>query len=133
MAILGDFHATRSNLVAPMANFLLERGANVNSPPSEKYTSTLQAAIDNRNYQFIDPLLDAGADVNANDPRFGTALTTAAAGGKIDLLKKLLERGADPHLSGEKFGLVELLFSLTFGDQTLLKIAFCCKQWTVAG
>lgn len=103
MATLGDLHTAHSNLVAPMANFLLERGASVNSPPSEQYTSALQAAI-HHDYQFIDPLLDACADVNAHDPQFGTALTTAAASGKIDLMKKLLERGADPHLSGEKFG-----------------------------
>jgi ankyrin repeat protein len=73
-----------------MVNFLLERGVDVNSPLSETYTSALQAAIYNRNYQFIDRLLNAGADVNAHAPRFGTALTTAAAHSEIYLLKKLL-------------------------------------------
>lgn len=121
MAILSNTYAARSYIVAPMANFLLERGANVNSPPSETHTSALQAAIDGANYQFIDLILDAGADVNAHDPRFGTALTTAAADDETDIIKKLLELGVDPHLSSEKSGLVQLLFSPTHPDQSFYK------------
>jgi ankyrin repeat protein len=104
MAILGDYHQQRANNVAPMFNFLIGRGANVNSPPSEEHTSALQAAIDQDQDQFVDRLLDAGADINAHDSRFGTALTTAAKWGDISLMKKLLEHDADPHLAGEKFG-----------------------------
>lgn len=106
MAILGDQHSYRLNKVAPMVNFLLERGVSVNSPPSEEYTSALHAAISRLNTQFIDRLLEAGADANAHDPRFGTALTAAAFWGDVDNMKKLLERGADLALAGEKYGLV---------------------------
>lgn len=106
MAIIGNYYACRVNNVRPMVNFLLERGVSVNSPPSEEYTSALHAAVSQLNAQFIDRLLEAGADVNAHDPRFGTALTKAASLGDVDIMKKLLERGADLTLAGEKYGLV---------------------------
>ncbi len=104
MAILGNFHA--NNQMGPIVQVLLDAGANVISPPSGKYTSALQAAIDGLNLEFVDRLLDAGADVNAHDPRFGTSLSAAACWGRIELIKKLVERGADPTLAGEKYGLV---------------------------
>jgi ankyrin repeat protein len=106
MAIMGDYSAYRVNKVGPMVDFLLERGVSVNSPPSEEHTSALHAAISGLNTQFVDRLLEAGADVNAHDPRFGTALTAAAFRGGVDTMKKLLERGADLALAGEKYGLV---------------------------
>lgn len=107
MAILG-YCSGNKNEVAPVVNLLLDAGANVNSPPSNTYTSALQAAIEELNHTFIDRLLNLGADVNAHDPRFGTALSSAARCGRVELVRKLVERGADPTLAGEKFGLVVL-------------------------
>jgi ankyrin repeat protein len=104
LALLSDTHMASTNLVAPTLAILLSRGANVNLPPSEKYSSVLQAAISLRHVHLIDTLLDAGADVNANDPRFGTALTEAARMEDTVWAKKLLERGADPVLSGGSLG-----------------------------
>jgi len=106
MAIMGDYFAHRANSVGPMVNFLLERGAIVNSPPSGEYTSALHASIRQCNSQFVDRLLEAGADVNAHHPRFGTALTAAAFWGHVGVIKALIERGADLTLAGEKYGLV---------------------------
>src|SRR5215472_1854805 len=108
MAILGNAYANK-NQMGPMVQILLDAGASVNSPPSEKHTSALQAAIEEHNHAFADRLLDAGADVNAHDPRFGTALSAAARWGRVELMKKLVERGADPTLTGEKYGLVSWL------------------------
>jgi ankyrin repeat protein len=87
-----------------MITLLLDRGANVNLPPSEECTSALQAAINPCNKQFIDRILDACTDINAHDPRFGTALTTAAEFGYTSIMRKLLERGAYPDLGGGKYG-----------------------------
>src|SRR5204862_7926746 len=89
---------------------LLERGINVNLPPSASHTSALQAALFSLQTQVFDTLLDAGADVNAHDPRFGTALIPAANYGNGMYLTKLLERGANPHLVGGKYGLVGNFF-----------------------
>jgi ankyrin repeat protein len=108
MAVLGRYPYTGENWLAPMGNFLLDRGANVDSPPSEVYTSALHAAIRNDHGTIIDRLLGAGADVNAYDPRFETALSATAARNNVDLMKKLFERGANPSLASEKDGQVLL-------------------------
>jgi ankyrin repeat protein len=105
-----------------MVTLLLERGAKVNLPPSEKFTSALQAAIHMGNTQYIDPLLDSGADINAHDPRFGTALTAAAELRNTAHLKKLLARGADPHLGGGTYGLVGFLHPASHAMRTSITL-----------
>lgn len=106
MAILSNFSARQKNYAAPMLELLLEAGASINSPPSDEYTSPLHAAIHNRHYAFAMRVLDNGADVNAHDPRFGTPLTAASFRGQVELMKKLVEMGADPGLAGQKYGSV---------------------------
>jgi len=106
MAILSSFYARRENFAAPMLELLLGAGASADSPPSEEYTSPLHAAIHNRHCGFALELLDNGADVNAHDPRFGTPLTAASFRGEVELMKKLVEMGADPGLAGQKYGSV---------------------------
>jgi len=107
MAILGKFYA--QNETGPMVQMLLDAGASVNSPPSEYHTSALQAAISTYKDEFADRLLDLGADANAHDLRFGTALSAAARHSRVELMKKLVEKGADTTLAGEKYGLVSRL------------------------
>ncbi len=88
MATLGTCNT--GNLVAPIFELLLDAGASANSPPSEQYTSPLQAAIHNKHYALALRLLDNGANANAHDPRFATALTAASFRGKVELMKKLV-------------------------------------------
>ena len=106
MAVLEIQSYYKDNQINAVVTALLEAGAKVNSPPSEKYTSALQAAIDNKQLVHADRLLELGADVNAHDPRFGTALTAATRWSREGIMKKLLEKGADPTLAGERFGYV---------------------------
>jgi ankyrin repeat protein len=107
MAVLKNSYA--KNATGAMVQTLLDGGANVNSPPSKKHTSALQAAIDSGNFEFVDRLLDLGADVNAHDPRFGTALSAAARWDRVELMKKLVAKGADVTLAGQKWGYISLL------------------------
>ena len=47
--------------------------------------------------------LNAGADINARTPAFGSALHAAVVGGSLEVVKFLVEHGADPnanHCSG---------------------------------
>ncbi|KAH6699782.1 ankyrin repeat-containing domain protein [Leptodontidium sp. MPI-SDFR-AT-0119] len=104
MAVLENLCYSGQNQAGPVIQTLLDAGANVNSTPSEKHTSALQAAITNLHHTFVDDLLARGADVNAYDPRFGTALAAAARRGEVEMMKKLVERGADHTLACEKFG-----------------------------
>ena len=107
MAALWNVDST--NETGPMVRILLNAGASVNSPPSEQCTSALQAAIDIREFDLVDRFLNAGADVNAHDSRFGTALSCAAPIGRVDILKKLVEKGADYTLGDGKYGQVSIL------------------------
>jgi ankyrin repeat protein len=89
-----------------MVQLLLDAGVSVHSPPSKEHSSVLQATIDREAFGFVDRFIELGVNVNAHDPRFGTALSTAARKGSIDLVKKLVEKGADYTLAGERFGQV---------------------------
>jgi len=107
-----------------VASFLVESGADVNKADAQRFTP-LFWAVDRRNMEtapnfpwmvtadpmpLIRKLLDAGANPNAlvnNTPRarmregsprivFATSLMRAAFAGDLELVKLLVERGADP-------------------------------------
>jgi ankyrin repeat protein len=109
-----------------LASRLIEHGANVNQADAEEFTP-LFWAVDRRNMEtapnfpwtvtddplpLVRQLLEAGADPNhlinatpkalmrEGEPRlvFATALTRAAFSGDPDLVKLLLEFGADPQI-----------------------------------
>ena len=109
-----------------LASFLVEQGADVNKADAQRFTP-LFWAVDRRNMEtapnfpwmvtadampLIHELLDAGADPNVlvnNTPRgrmregsprivFATALMRTAFAGDLEVVKLLLERGADPSL-----------------------------------
>ena len=109
-----------------VASFLVDSKADVNKADAQRFTP-LFWAVDRRNMEtapnfpwmvtadpmpLIRKLLDAGANPNAlvnNTPRarmregsprivFATALMRAAFAGDLELVKLLLERGADPKI-----------------------------------
>jgi ankyrin repeat protein len=111
-----------------MGKFLIERGADVNLANKGGWTP-LYLATDNRNLEggdyptrapdmdhleFIELLLDKGADPNAQliestetrtvftnqwlDEDGATAFLRAAQSGDVELMRLLLEHGADPHI-----------------------------------
>lgn len=76
-----------------MANFLLDRGADVNSRSAHGTILTWAAWVQNTKLVLF--LLDRGADVSAVDDKNGTALYWAAVHGKMEMAKALLAKGAD--------------------------------------
>lgn len=104
MALLSNDKGDDKNNMASVIQVLLDAGAEVNSPPSATHSSALQAAIDTGHEKFVDQLLARGADVNANDPRFGTALSAASRRGSLETMKKLIDKGADITSPGDKYG-----------------------------
>jgi ankyrin repeat protein len=77
---------------------LLDRGADVNADGGEYGTALIAACARwSSNIELVRLLLDHGADINAGGGKDGTALATACKRGEsLDLVKLLLERGADP-------------------------------------
>ncbi|KAN0119336.1 Ankyrin repeat-containing domain protein [Hyaloscypha variabilis] len=77
---------------------LIEKGADVNAPASRRGSNALQTATACGYLQIAKILLDAGAFVDAlggEDFPHWTALVWAARKGRIDILKLLLNAGAD--------------------------------------
>lgn len=78
-----------------VTKLLIDRGADVNLPDTEGYTS-LMAACSGKNLKIAKLLLDKGADINAVDLTYGmSALQSACEAGNEKVVDLLIERGAD--------------------------------------
>ncbi|TQV92019.1 ankyrin protein [Cordyceps javanica] len=98
-----------------ITRLLLDKGADPNRP--HKHTFLCQAALMKR-FEHVQLLLEAGADHSKNcsnmpggqgeryECYFGSALVTAAYHGQIDILRALVDRGADvnPTIRAGRFG-----------------------------
>ena len=87
---------------ADVVEFLLARGAAVNSPSRNAMrVMPLHSAIANRRTAIVKLLLDHGAEVNAAQADDFTPLHEAAQNGLLDVTQWLLDRGANvnPRLS----------------------------------
>jgi len=81
------------NLYFHILNFLVEHGAKVDVRSNE-ITALLWAA-DSGLLNFVECLVEGGADVNAKDPSGRTALLLAAIKGDLSIVKYLAAHGAD--------------------------------------
>ena len=78
-----------------VVKLLIDRGADVNLPDEDGYTS-LMCACDMSSKRIVDLLLDKGADINAVELTYGmSALQSACSAGDEAIVDLLLERGAD--------------------------------------
>ncbi|UKZ66398.1 uncharacterized protein TrAtP1_007573 [Trichoderma atroviride] len=103
---------------------LLDQGASIHaSDPNGMYGSPLQAACTiisfdreggdfTKRVNFVERLLDLGADINAPGGNNGNALNTACRSGDIHLVKMLLGRGADVNAK-DRLGNYALQYSLS--------------------
>lgn len=81
---------------------MLRIGADPNTRASDGLTALWMAVIMN-DPKIARLLVDAGADVNARDPRDGnTPLHAALINGSKDIAKLLIEKGANPDISNYK-------------------------------
>lgn len=78
---------------------LLRAGANLNHWEPYRSSNPMAIAIDSRDRDMVDLLLNAGYDINepGERPRGITALHAAVNTGDRDLIADILDRGADPH------------------------------------
>ena len=84
---------------APMVKLLLDAGANANTREHNGQT-VLQTAADVGVFESVQLLVDHGAIVDERDSAFGqTALMFATRAGHPDVVRYLLDQGADPNAS----------------------------------
>jgi ankyrin repeat protein len=87
-------------------------------------------AVAQGNLAKVDELLDAGCDPNVAHPQYGnTALSSACFTNRVEVIKRLLQRGADPNLrityrspvdGRVEKGVVALMFSRSLEAVTAL-------------
>jgi ankyrin repeat protein len=81
---------------------LLQAGADVRARSTNPSANTaLHAALAGRNLPVTEMLLDAGAEVNAQQHGGYTALQAAAQHGDVAMIELLLRHGADPSLAAD--------------------------------
>jgi len=101
--------ATRDDV--ELAQMLLYAGANVKATTRINAYTPLLLAAKNGNRAVMDPLLKAGADVNARTSNGTTALMFAAASGNTDAVTVLLDHHADVNAKESVRGLTALMFA----------------------
>ncbi|KAF8733376.1 hypothetical protein HU200_014983 [Digitaria exilis] len=120
---------------------LLSKGVDVD-PVNHRGTPLHLAAAKDRD-QVVKILLehgaDAGADVNFISPSGLTVLMKAADDGLTDMVKFLLQSGADPNIADED-GKIPIMFAAVHGHRELVEILFpktrpipSVPDWSVDG
>ncbi|KAH0531339.1 hypothetical protein TsFJ059_000184 [Trichoderma semiorbis] len=76
---------------------LLQQEANVNAEGGKHGTALIAACESYQDVELVRLLLEHSADVNAEGGRYGTALAAACNSGKSNLVRLLIEYGANIH------------------------------------
>jgi hypothetical protein len=88
-----------------VVRFLIDNGADVNRR-SDSDTFPLMYAVCYKNTEIVRLLLERGADIDTKTSNNWTALTYAAIGeAKEDIMRLLIESGADPAAHGDGNGM----------------------------
>ncbi len=104
-----------------VALFLVERGAEVNSPSrNSQKVMPLHSAAASRSLEIARLLLEHGADPDSRQLDDFTPLHEAAANGQLELVSLLLAHGADVNLS-QKPGQTALDFAQKAGHQEVVE------------
>jgi ankyrin repeat protein len=91
---ISALHSCVHHKTIDMAKLLLEAGANPNVTDD-----LLRLAVSKSNLEMVKVFCEANINLDAVD-NWGTATYAAAAEGKLEILKYLLDQGADPNIEG---------------------------------
>lgn len=99
---------------------IVESGADVNlQEPTQKWTALHLASRDG-NYEIADLLIRHGAIVDVRDCYGNTALGRAVFKGDTNLIRLLVDNGADINMPNRE-GISPMKLAETIGNETLLK------------
>ena len=117
-------HRACANKQVTVANFLLNKGANVNAKSYfYEFTPLLYASYSipdrDSDFELIQHLIDKGSDVNTQGYNGITPLHRAAQSGNLKVARFLLEHGADPNIYDKYTGTV----GPAYISGTLLQVA----------
>lgn len=76
---------------------------------------------------MLDLFLANGADPNQTGGFYGTPLGLAAALGLVDVMRKLLDHGADVNISGNRHGTTPLMIATIWRQQEARKLLLACN------
>lgn len=99
----------------PLVKQLLGKGIDPNSVDAQGEPMLL-LAVRGGSGGSVDALLGGGAKVNARNPAGDSALMVAAITGKVDIAKKLRQRGADL----EGYAWTPLIYAATGGHEAMI-------------
>jgi ankyrin repeat protein len=113
-----------------IVKLMVDRGADVNAADQlEGFLFTgggratpLIEAAKTRDLRTVKFLLDHGARVNAEDHMGATALTEASLRGSADIVRLLLQHGADPNHAVKQFAATPLIFAAMRGSEPVLDL-----------
>lgn len=96
---LGLLHTTIRYKDIQAAKILLQYDADINMKDGDQWTSTpLHLVVRSEKPEFVELLLNHGANVNATDSRENTPLHDAASNGELSIVKLLLQAKTDPNI-----------------------------------
>jgi len=84
-----------------IVDILLKNGADIDSRTDLGATPLVLASVHKENVKILELLIDAGAEIDAKDDFGRTALIYAAGFGDAEMVKFLLDKGADPDIAGQ--------------------------------
>jgi hypothetical protein len=85
-----------------VVEYLVEHGANINNAANGRDKSALLAASYGRHLDVVEYLLNKGANINAQAFNGYTPLNDAASIGDFQVVKYLVDHGADPRIRDKK-------------------------------
>ncbi|WP_245828689.1 ankyrin repeat domain-containing protein [Salegentibacter holothuriorum] len=116
--------AAKTNDTGKLQNFL-KKGIDINTRDAHKRTALMVATYEN-NIESSKLLINAGADVNAQDDRLESPFLHAGAKGYLEILKACLTTGKVDHMLLNRYGGTALIPACERGHievvQELLKI-----------
>lgn len=85
-----------------VVKYLVEHGANINNAANGRDKSALLAASWGRHLDIVEYLLSKGANINAQAFNGYTPLNDAASIGDFEIVKCLVDHGADPRIRDKR-------------------------------